>query len=1485
LIGFVLFLLLLAIALSLPFVQTKIAQYATNSLNEKFGTNISIDKVAINVFGGVKLKGVLVLDHHNDTLISATRLQTSVLSFKNIADSRLEFGTIRAEGMNLHMKTYKKENFSNLDKFIKAFDNGQPGTGKFRMRAKDLYVTNGRFRLTNENGVTPKVLDFKKLNGELGDFFIKGSDITANIKKLSLVDHRGLEVKNLKSAFTYTKKNILLEELELVTKESALKGAIKLSYKKDDMKDFVNRVDVDFIVDKATVSSNELNYFYNEFGRNQKFYLSTRLKGTLNNFILHDLKLLDAKNSEIIGSINFRHLFDKKGPGFYMNGNFDRVTSNFNNLKSIMPRILGKSLPPVLGKFGRVDLTGDVMLTKKNLEADVYLMSELGEAQTDLAVDDYNKPDLATYTGTINLNGFNLGSLIGDDKVGTATVNLEVNGRGFNKQSLNTVVKGDIQQLAFNNYNYTNIAVDGRMKWPYFEGSVNSKDPNLTMTFDGLVDMSNRRNKYDFHAQIEYANLKALGFMKKDSISVVKGDLLLDATGNNLNDLAGKLQVSQLSYQTNRGEYTFEDFAVESVFDEENVRTVTINSTDIIEGYVRGKFDAKQLPKLVENALGSLYTNYSPHKVTKGQFLSFDLTIYNKIINVLTPDVEVAENTVLKGSINADKGEFRLAFNSPGVEAFKNKFSNIIVDVNNKNPLYNAYVQMDSMRVKNYKISDFSLINVTRNDTLFLRSEFKGGSQSKDFYNLNLYHTIDEENRSVVGFHKSEVNFKNYLWYLNEHEEQDNRIVFNKKLTDFAIDRITLSHNDQKVELAGLIKGKDYKDVKLTFDDVQLDKVTPSLDSLSFGGKLNGEVSLKQNKNEFHPASSITIDSLKLNKFLLGDLDMQVTGDQSLRKFNVNTTINRNGIESFFTNGFVEIVDKQTLLSLDAGLSGFDLAPLEIFLKSIFPDIRGLASGRATIVGNVKDPQVDGRLYLKGAGLKVGYLNTDYNFEEDAAVDLNQENFWFRNIKVTDTKYGTSGILKGNVTHKFFKNWELDLDIESDRLLVIDTEDSDEALFYGTAFIDGEASISGPTTSLYIKVDATSKEGTDMKLPLNNTAAAGGTAPYIHFTTPEEKANEGKGIVTQTKTYNGIEMEFNFTITPEARIEVIIDKNTGHGLTTRGNGYMLLNVNTLGKFNMWGDYSVTEGTYNFKYGGLIDKKFVVKPHGTINWDGDPTRARLDMEAIYKTKANPAVLLENASINRPIDVELNILLRGNLMAPEHEFQINFPTASSVVKSDLEYRLNDFDTRQLQAFSLLSSGTFTSPNSNSNLFVGSLFETAGSMVGDIFSNGEGESKVDVNFNYVQGENNPYIETNSQVGVTVSTQINDRISVNGQVGVPVGGVNESQIVGNIEVLARLNEENTLKARVFNRETDINFLGEGVGYTQGVGLTYEVDFDTLSELFEKLFGKTKKEEETTADDQVPDSEFTPDYIKFIEGRNKKKPNEPEPQRIPETD
>ena len=85
-------------------------------------------------------------------------------------------------------------------------------------------------------------------------------------------------------------------------------------------------------------------------------------------------------------------------------------------------------------------------------------------------------------------------------------------------------------------------------------------------------------------------------------------------------------------------------------------------------------------------------------------------------------------------------------------------------------------------------------------------------------------------------------------------------------------------------------------------------------------------------------------------------------------------------------------------------------------------------------------------------------------------------------------------------------------------------------------------------------------------------------------------------------------------------------------------GGMLVEINTNGKFNIYGDFSVFEGVYNFAYGGLIGKKFIVQPGGTLAWDGDPLKARINMEAIYKTQANPSPLLDNP-INKSIPVEL------------------------------------------------------------------------------------------------------------------------------------------------------------------------------------------------------------------------------------------------------
>ncbi len=189
--------------------------------------------------------------------------------------------------------------------------------------------------------------------------------------------------------------------------------------------------------------------------------------------------------------------------------------------------------------------------------------------------------------------------------------------------------------------------------------------------------------------------------------------------------------------------------------------------------------------------------------------------------------------------------------------------------------------------------------------------------------------------------------------------------------------------------------------------------------------------------------------------------------------------------------------------------------------------------------------------------------------------------------------------------------------------------------------------------------------------------------------------------------------------------------------------------------------------------------------------GDPMNAILDLEATYKTMANPAVLVESSSLNRKVDTNVTILLNGNLSNPQPDFNIDFPTVSSVLKSEIDYKLQDKDTRQTQAFALMATGSFVTAESTGNAAYGSLIEGASSIINGFFA--DEDSNLQLGLDYSQG--NRLTDISDRVGVTMNTRINDRISINGKVGVPVGGVTESVIVGNLEVLIQFNEDGSFK------------------------------------------------------------------------------------------
>ena len=121
-----LFLLLLIILLSLPVVQSKLAEQATNWLNKEYNTNIVVKRVDLSWLLSVQLKEIEIRDHHNDTLIFVQNLSTSLLNAKRVLDNNVNLGEASLAGTYFNMKTYKGEKNDNMSIFIESFEADKP---------------------------------------------------------------------------------------------------------------------------------------------------------------------------------------------------------------------------------------------------------------------------------------------------------------------------------------------------------------------------------------------------------------------------------------------------------------------------------------------------------------------------------------------------------------------------------------------------------------------------------------------------------------------------------------------------------------------------------------------------------------------------------------------------------------------------------------------------------------------------------------------------------------------------------------------------------------------------------------------------------------------------------------------------------------------------------------------------------------------------------------------------------------------------------------------------------------------------------------------------------------------------------------------------------------------------------------------------------------------------------------------------------------
>ncbi len=1442
-----LFFVFISVLLSIAAVQTKIGSYVTNKINEDFGVNLNIEKVDLSFLGSIQLKGIQIRDHHKDTLIFVQKLTTSLLNAKKIIDNELNLKSISIDGADYHMKTYKGEKDDNMSIFIASFDDGTPRDSlrnPFVLQASNVYVNALNFKIINANKKDSINYAVNKAGGNLQDLAIVGPNFSSGIRGLYFTDLFGLEITNLTTDFSYSTTAMHFKDTRLQTQKTDIKGNIDFTYTREDLKDFNDKVNINARFSRSKVAVQDINKFYKELRGNDILDFQGNLNGPLNNFNLSKFNLSSRSGIKVKGNLTFVNSIAKER-GFIFDGNLINLTATYIELKNILPNVLGKNLPTEFDKFGKFTLKGLVRVTPDEMQATIKVNSEIGSSIADLQITNIGDIDYAKYDGEIELNNFDLGYFFNDPLFGNVSLKGDVNGSGFKLDNIITSFIGEVSDFQFKNYSYKKIAVNGQYQNNKFDGDLIINDENFKMNFKGLADLSSTIHKFDFMSDITYLNLKETNLFVRDSIAELKGKIELDIEGNTFDNIVGNAVFKDVFYTNQKKEFSFKEFKVSSSL-KDSIKRIDIDSKDITNGYITGNFTFSELSKVAQNALGSIYNNYQPFKVAPNQFLDFNFTVYNQIVNVFFPEIYIDDKTKIKGKIKSNKNQLKLTFSSPRVDVYGNEVKDVLLRTDNQNPLYNSHLTASEFNTKYYKVSKLNLLNLTQNDTLFFKSVFNGGKKKNENFNLDFFYTINPEAKSVIGFQKSTFVFKDTAWKINPNKENPDKITFDLNKDEFNFSKFKLVSGEQKIAFTGSLKGDTEKILLADLTKVKLQSFLPEIDSLALKGEVSGNLDFVQRENVYSPEAVLIIKNFEVNNFKQGELAINIKGNNSYEKYDVDLFINNDKVKSIAATGGLDFSNSRPLIDLEVYLEEYALEAFSPLGKDVISSLRGAVSGNFNLKGFLRNPDMEGTLRLNNAGLKFPYLNIDYDFEGESIISLMQQSFILEDINLLDIKHKTKGRLLGSISHQNFEQWFFDLQIDTNNLLVLDTEDTEEATYFGTAFMNGTASISGLTDQLTIDVNAKTNSGTKFVVPLKDIETVD-SYKLIYFESDKIKVEDKQREIAQ-EALKGLSLNIDLEVTKDAEAQVVIDEINGSQLTGRGSGNLQIRINTRSKFNMFGDYTINSGVYDFKYGGIINKPFSIQKGGTVSWNGNPYEANLDVTAIYKAKANPAVLLENFNSNRKEEIDLVTRITGGLFSSKQELDIQLTNVDPTIASELEFILNDnnINEKTTQFIYLLAFGTFINPDKVNFDVNNTLTGTASSTISAAFSSllNSPESKFQLGVDYQQGERGNDVDRlniDNQVDLSVSTQVSDRVIINGKVGVPVGAQTQSSVVGEVKVEVLLNKEGNFRGTIFNRQNEIQYSTEEEGYTQGVGLSYQVNFNNLSGLLTKIGLKSK--------------------------------------------
>jgi hypothetical protein len=1443
-------------------VQTYLGHKIFDRISDNIRGAIVFKTMKFTLFNRVTFEDILILDETKDTLIYSPVLNLGIrkLDRKNRS---LRLGRIYAENPVIGIRPDSTGRL-NILYFVDLITPEDTAKRNRDLSINQIRIVDGRatVNLAESSGEKLKNLKTENLNITIDDLDKHYDKFNMTLSELSFNTDDNFRVTSIFSEVDVSKDHFYLVDPTIRTSASFINSdIIGIDFTdRDSIFSFMDDARLNLKFNRSLISLADIGFFVDKLAdSDETFILSGTINGTVSELKGRNIELEYSGSTRIGCDFDFSGLPDIANTFMFIDVE-DMITTTEEIESFNIPGYGYINLGDEVRRLGTLSFNGNFTGFLTDFVTYGKFKTDIGSLSTDILF----RPDSNNtfiYKGSLKTMGFDIGRFIDQqDILGILSVSADIDGSSESFDIFNARLKGEIDTLQFKGYQYHDILLEGIFTEKIWDGTITTDTRDLKMALLGRFDFSGEEPEFDFTLNLLDADLFKLNLYPDDTTSRLSMLLTANFEGSNIDNIDGEIRLLNSRLTLHSESFDMYDASL-IAGNEGDVFSIEFKS-DYIDADIKGKYNLRS----VFDDLVTAGARLSPALFSKEESL-YRITNNNFEYNVAFKNtdpvnkffrtgINLAQGSRISGRVDPDslitlraEGDY-FVFNNNSLVDFD--LFTIVED-----SAMNIFLQSHSLNLLNrFELQDFKVRGNTVYEDFTTGISWVNKGNLKNSGEVKVAGHLIDLTKGKTGI---EVDMKETSIFVRDQEWKIHPSRFSADSSSLQFSDFMISHGDDYFSVNG--KASSYEDdtLAITFKNLKLD----ALNSLSrkeinnsegvdflIDGEMDGEILLKNIFDNFLFESDILISDFSTNEHKHGDIRILSQWDNIKRLADISLKNNINNTNTIGVEGTYNPESKE--IDFKTKVDDFPLDALNLVLYSFSSGIKGFGSGSVRVTGTAGEPKINGSIMARNTSMTIDYLKTKFNFSDSIIMD--NTGFRFRNISLTDER-GNRATLDGYVAHNSFNDFGINLKINADNILVMDTRQKDNSLFYGTAYATGVISITGPATSLRFDVSARTGRNTKLFIPLDQGVEVTDYS-FISFTS-SDTTNRGERVINlpfaSSAKPPSIELNFDLEVTPDAEVQLVFDSKVGDVMRGRGSGNLNLSLNKGGDFAIFGDYVIEDGDYLFTLGNIFNKRFIVEEGGTISWDGNITDADVDIKAIYKLRTSLFELLQDEAFRQRIPIDCHLNMTGKLINPMIGFDIYLPTADEQTRTYLRNAINTEEEMSRQFLYLLVMNSFYPSSSYATAInttsagASAMGVTTTEMLSNQLSNwlSQISNDFDIGFAYRPGN-----EISSQeVEVALSTQLlNDRVIINGNFD--VGGQETSSatndITGDFDVEVKLTEK--VRFKVFNRSND-NIHYETAPYTQGFGLFYRQDFNRFIDIFKKNKGDMKKEEETAVE------------------------------------